>query len=349
MHAYFDNHPTDRRLPHITNPARPVSAETLAKLGVLSVASERGYKNRDVINVSREGMGSVYEEKIRGLFEEHMHEDKEISFPLHLVLKLSFMVKTPTDAWIRIAVTPGDLLVLPAGIYHRFTLDTKHPQPEKVTATTPFLPSNSNADIFIQTRNQFIRRNFNCNIQLHSSSDFPYDRPQVTVHVFPTLPARLIPPNRDSPRNAAIAASVVVAIVVFTVAIVWVRIRRRKLRIRERRIPNQFLDAQEHIVQKLPAEKGTVPAGAEINQSPLLSAPMLDDTERKQTSPRDNPDNVLLTDIPIVVPEETAATSSEPPLEASQHGEETMSLRMSRLEAQMTALLAENPPPKYSD
>ncbi|KAJ7823396.1 Acireductone dioxygenase ARD family [Mycena olivaceomarginata] len=136
---YFDNLPGDQRLPHDYVPSRAVEPEKLASLNVLfwripvegyedavnQVAKERGYKNRDTINVSKEGMGDIYEEKIRGFFEEHMHEDEEIRY----ILSGSgfFDVReTPSDTWIRVAVEPGDLLVLPAGIYHRFTLDEKN-------------------------------------------------------------------------------------------------------------------------------------------------------------------------------------------------------------------------------
>ncbi|KAJ7073188.1 Acireductone dioxygenase ARD family [Mycena amicta] len=135
---YFDNLPEDQRLPHDYEPTQPIEATALAKMNVLTwhipvdgyeskvdaIAKERGYKNRDTIDVSREGMGEVYEAKIKGFFEEHMHEDEEIRY----ILSGSgfFDVReTPSDAWIRVAVEPGDLLVLPAGIYHRFTLDEK--------------------------------------------------------------------------------------------------------------------------------------------------------------------------------------------------------------------------------
>jgi 1,2-dihydroxy-3-keto-5-methylthiopentene dioxygenase len=133
---YFDNVPGDQRLPHDYNPSRPVSEETLSKLNVLhwtipvdghedklnAIAKERGYKNRDMINVSKEGLGDAYEAKLKIFFDEHLHEDEEIRYILEG--KGFFDVReTPTDAWVRLAVEPGDLLVIPAGIYHRFTLD----------------------------------------------------------------------------------------------------------------------------------------------------------------------------------------------------------------------------------
>ncbi|KAJ7731626.1 Acireductone dioxygenase ARD family [Mycena metata] len=133
---YFDNLPGDQRLPHDYVPSRPVPADTLTALNVRSwkipvdghedainaIAHEQGYKSRDTVDVSREGLGDAYEQKMQGFYHEHMHEDEEIRY----VLKGSgfFDVReTPTDAWIRLAVELGDLLVVPAGIYHRFTLD----------------------------------------------------------------------------------------------------------------------------------------------------------------------------------------------------------------------------------
>lgn len=70
---YFDNLPGDQRLPHECSPPRQVPLDHLPKLGVLhwtipidghedglnKVAKERDYKNRDIINVTKEGLGEV--------------------------------------------------------------------------------------------------------------------------------------------------------------------------------------------------------------------------------------------------------------------------------------------------
>jgi 1,2-dihydroxy-3-keto-5-methylthiopentene dioxygenase len=79
-----------------------------------------GYKNRDEVFIAPDNMPN-YADKVRMFYEEHIHEDDEI----RLVLKGGgfFDVRGHGDEWIRIRVTPGDFLVLPAGIYHRYGVD----------------------------------------------------------------------------------------------------------------------------------------------------------------------------------------------------------------------------------
>ncbi|KAF8124357.1 Acireductone dioxygenase ARD family [Boletus edulis] len=138
MRAYFmDDIPGDQRLPH--DSGREISDDVLRSIGVLhwhipidgagaykdevlKVAKEREYKNHDVIVINKESLGDEFESKIKNFYHEHMHEDEEIRY----ILEGSgyFDVREhATESWIRCHMSAGDLLVLPAGIYHRFSLD----------------------------------------------------------------------------------------------------------------------------------------------------------------------------------------------------------------------------------
>lgn len=120
----------DQRLPH--DSGRPVPESALASIGVLyshhptlstvdELAKERNYQNRDEITVSPKAMGEVYEAKVKMFFDEHMHEDEEIRYIRDGAGY--FDVRSQGDDWIRVRLEKDDLLILPAGIYHRFTTD----------------------------------------------------------------------------------------------------------------------------------------------------------------------------------------------------------------------------------
>ncbi|KAJ3069711.1 1,2-dihydroxy-3-keto-5-methylthiopentene dioxygenase [Podochytrium sp. JEL0797] len=129
----------DQRELHQFTPNQPVTIEQLAELGVLywnidvaeetfmdkveTICVERSYKNRDVINIHKDTLPN-YDQKIKTFFEEHIHEDEEIRF----IMDGSgfFDVRDKNDEWIRVAAKKSDMIILPAGMYHRFTLDSEN-------------------------------------------------------------------------------------------------------------------------------------------------------------------------------------------------------------------------------
>ena len=144
-----DGDVTDQKAPNQKDPNEPVSAAVLRELGVcywtmdadaydypalavpwdpkdavderlVRLRDDRGYSYADIITVHPDTLPE-YEKKVASFFEEHIHDAEEIRY----VLGGSgfFDIRDKQDRWVRIHVRKGDLITLPEGSYHRFTVD----------------------------------------------------------------------------------------------------------------------------------------------------------------------------------------------------------------------------------
>ena len=75
------------------------------------------YPAHDVIKLTKE----TPREKLDMFFEEHLHDDAEVRFIIDGCGY--FDIRSDNDEWIRIKVERGDFIIIPAGSYHRFTID----------------------------------------------------------------------------------------------------------------------------------------------------------------------------------------------------------------------------------
>jgi 1,2-dihydroxy-3-keto-5-methylthiopentene dioxygenase len=103
----------------------PDAPGTPARLAAIRAA--RGYTYADAIALrGAEAAPDAYAAKLKIFFAEHMHSDEEIRYITAGggYFDVRAGVAPPADArWVRVATRAGDMIVLPAGIYHRFTPD----------------------------------------------------------------------------------------------------------------------------------------------------------------------------------------------------------------------------------
>ncbi|KAK4698252.1 hypothetical protein P7C70_g8030, partial [Phenoliferia sp. Uapishka_3] len=129
----YDDLPGDKREPHNQGDSASVNLSHLESLGVSvksginengmeKIAKESGFKYRDASILSHEALpGKLFDKVLEDAYKEHMHEGEEIRY-VYAGEAYWDVRDRPESRWVRIAASQGDLIELPIGIYHRFTL-----------------------------------------------------------------------------------------------------------------------------------------------------------------------------------------------------------------------------------
>ncbi len=124
MHAYL-----------LDAPDHALDAAALASEGILhwslppdpaayaapleAIRSERGYVQMDEVYLG--ASTPDLEALCAKFYGEHLHTDEEIRFVVEGAG--IFDLRDAADRWMRVHVGPGDLIIVPANRFHRFTLD----------------------------------------------------------------------------------------------------------------------------------------------------------------------------------------------------------------------------------
>ena len=82
------------------------------------LARERGYVEQDQVQLAPDT--PKLDEICAKFKDEHLHTDDEVRFVLEG--EGIFDIRSLDDRWMRVTVTQGDLIVVPANLYHRFCL-----------------------------------------------------------------------------------------------------------------------------------------------------------------------------------------------------------------------------------
>ncbi|XP_067613543.1 acireductone dioxygenase isoform X3 [Eurosta solidaginis] len=143
---YMDKEDNDQRLEHHIKPPHYISLEELyKKTGVeYFFINSKNYEEDELLSTIRKRRNYTFEDEpfykqaifpIRALISKKEHLSQQVpniqSTYIFILLPNSPKKKRiikygGSDNWIRIAVETGDLIIIPAGIYHRFTLDTQN-------------------------------------------------------------------------------------------------------------------------------------------------------------------------------------------------------------------------------
>lgn len=77
-----------------------------------------GYTTRDEVSLSKDTPNlQALLDKFK---DEHLHDEDEVRFVL--AGEGIFDLRSADDRWMRVAVSAGDVLIVPKGLYHRFFL-----------------------------------------------------------------------------------------------------------------------------------------------------------------------------------------------------------------------------------